>query len=161
MGTFRGRKACLVLHFTSLCRVAVVGNTALCLNQNLRWQVCIQISWLLGRNHKSNRKAEIPHTRKNWWSLRIERLILRRKLDCVNASFCPPPRLVLRGMFLLSHFCRSAKVSKMLLITKTVPDGGKSNYKKGKKPQHNKMGEWEKRYMFFSPGCQFITSLTL
>lgn len=64
------------------------------------------------------------------------------------------------GYFLLSHFCLSAKVSKMLLITKTVPDGGKSNYKEGKKNtkksknkknQRNKMGEWKRRFMFFFP----------
>lgn len=51
----------------------------------------------------------------------------------MNASFCPPPRLVLRGMFSLSCFRSSAKVRKMLLITKTVPDGGKSNYRERKK----------------------------
>lgn len=77
----------------------------------------------------------------------------RRILDCVNASFCPPPRLVLRGMFLLSHFCSSAKVSKMLLITKTVPDGGKSNYREGKKnktkPTQQDGRMKEKVYVFF------------
>lgn len=66
--------------------------------------------------------------------LRSERLIYGGggKQYNVNASFCPPPRLVLRGMFSLSSFCPSAKMRKMLLITKTVPDGGKSNYRERK-----------------------------
>lgn len=43
----------------------------------------------------------------------------RRKLDSVNASFCPPSGMAVKRKFLLSHFSPSAKVSKVLLITKT------------------------------------------
>lgn len=77
--------------------------------------ICIQISWLLWGNHKSNKKAKFSHKEK----VMVPKDNTRRKLDCANASCCPPPRLVGRGKFLRSYFCLSAKVRKGLSITKT------------------------------------------